>query len=96
MAKRGEDAVGGQLVEAKRPRTELVASGAGASGGGALAVSGPARTSDLLSPIMLLTGHTGQVLTTKFSPTASTCSRARTTSSCCCGRSSASARTRSR
>ena len=68
MAKRGEDAVGGQLVEAKRPRTELVASGAGASGGGALAVSGPARTSDLLSPIMLLTGHTGQVLTTKFSP----------------------------
>jgi len=31
-------------------------------------MAGPQRTSDLLAPIMLLSGHTGAVLTTKFSP----------------------------
>ena len=36
--------------------------------GGALSAAGPARTSDLLAPIMLLTGHAGPVLTSKFSP----------------------------
>ena len=51
--------------DAKKPRTgEIVPSG----GGGTLATSGPARTSELLAPIMLLTGHTGPVLTCKFSP----------------------------
>jgi Prp8 binding protein len=43
----------------------LVAAGAE---GGALIAAGPARTSDLLAPIMLLTGHAGAVLSCKFSP----------------------------
>ena len=30
--------------------------------------SGPARTSSLLSPIMALSGHEGEILTTKFHP----------------------------
>lgn len=34
----------------------------------ALVAAGPARTSELLAPIMLLTGHAGAVLTNKFSP----------------------------
>jgi len=38
------------------------------AGGGTLAMSGPQRTSDLLAPIMLLSGHSGAVLTSKFSP----------------------------
>jgi len=51
----------------KRARTEgaLVPS---AAGGGALVSAGPARTSDLLAPIMLLTGHSGAVYSSKFSP----------------------------
>ena len=51
----------------KRARTDgaLVAAGAG---GGAVVAAGPARTSDLLAPIMLLTGHAAPVLSTKFSP----------------------------
>jgi hypothetical protein len=32
-------------------------------------VQGPARTSGLLAPIMLLTGHAGEVFTCKFNPT---------------------------
>lgn len=32
-------------------------------------VQGPARTSALLAPIMLLTGHAGEVFTCKFNPT---------------------------
>jgi len=64
--KRGSDAL---VVSesAKKARTEggaLVASG----GGGALTTAGPQRTSELLAPIMLLTGHSGAVLTAKFSP----------------------------
>ncbi len=65
MEKRGPDAAGGgALVEAKKPRTN----GAAAAGGTLAVSSGPARTSELLAPIMLLTGHGGAVLTTKFSP----------------------------
>ena len=33
-----------------------------------MVAAGPVRTSDLLAPIMLLTGHSGAVLSTKFSP----------------------------
>ena len=40
----------------------------GAAGGGKIVAAGPARTSDLLAPIMLLTGHGGPVLSSKFSP----------------------------
>jgi|EP00908_Phaeocystis_cordata_P010184 Prp8 binding protein len=57
---------GGALVEAKKQRTELVTTTA--KGGGAIQVAGPQRTSDLLAPIMLLTGHAGPVLSSKFSP----------------------------
>ena len=32
-------------------------------------LQGPARTSGLLAPIMLLTGHAGEVFTCKFNPT---------------------------
>ena len=32
-------------------------------------LQGPARTSGLLAPIMLLTGHAGEVFTAKFNPT---------------------------
>lgn len=32
------------------------------------ALQGPQRTSGLLAPIMLLTGHAGEVLTVKFNP----------------------------
>ena len=32
------------------------------------ALQGPARTSALLAPTMLLTGHAGEVFTAKFSP----------------------------
>jgi len=46
------------LVSAKRQRTELISSDAGK----------PARTSSLLSPIMLLEGHQGEILCSKFSP----------------------------
>ena len=71
MAKRACD---GALVttpggDDKRARTD--AAGAlvpAAPGGGTLAVAGPARTSDLLAPIMLLTGHAAPVMSTKFSP----------------------------
>lgn len=54
----------------KRPNTggALVAAAGTAAGGGALVAAGPARTSDLLAPIMLLTGHSGAVLSAKFSP----------------------------
>jgi Prp8 binding protein len=56
---------GGAIVEVKRARTD-------ARG---LAISerpkikeGPKRTSALLAPIMLLTGHADQVLSLEFSP----------------------------
>lgn len=54
------------VPEAKHARMDgaLVAT---ATNGGVL-TTGPQRTSDLLAPIMLLSGHSGAVLTTKFSP----------------------------
>ena len=64
------------LVPAKKPNDgaggdanggALVAAGGGA-GGGALVAAGPARTSELLAPIMLLTGHAAAVNSVKFSP----------------------------
>jgi len=48
--------------ESKKVRTEA------STPGGALAVAGPQRTSELLAPIMLLSGHSGGVNTAKFSP----------------------------
>jgi len=67
--KRGSD---GTLVavpagDDKRARTDGALVPA-AAGGGALVSAGPARTSDLLAPIMLLSGHAGPVLSSKFSP----------------------------
>ena len=65
-------ALGGALVttggDAKRSRADEGALVAGKPVGGTVAMAGPQRTSDLLAPIMLLSGHTGAVLTTKFSP----------------------------
>lgn len=57
----------------KRPRTtpDTGVGGAlvvGDSKNTALATTGPERTSDLLAPIMCLTGHDGPVLSCKFSP----------------------------
>lgn len=70
MSKRGTTALVSAAGDDKRPRTDdstaLVAGGG--PGGGAVVAAGPARTSDLLAPIMLLTGHTGPVLSSKFSP----------------------------
>jgi Prp8 binding protein len=57
------------LVAAKRPNESggaLIAAGGDAAG--AVVPAGPARTSDLLAPIMLLTGHSAAVNTCKFSP----------------------------
>ena len=62
MEKRPPESMGGALVEAKKPRTEIVAASSGSG------PAGPARTSELLAPIMLLTGHGGAVHTAKFSP----------------------------
>jgi len=64
----GREADAGAMVEAKKQRTAggaLVTSGAG---GGALVTAGPQRTSELLAPIMLLSGHGAAVHTAKFSP----------------------------
>ena len=69
MEKRALD--GGAMVavpDAKQPRVNEGALVSAQPTGGTLATSGPQRTSDLLAPIMLLSGHTGAVLTTKFSP----------------------------
>ena len=55
----------------KRLRTDAIDGGAlvvGSSSGGTLATSGTPRTSDLLAPIMCLSGHTGPVLSCRFSP----------------------------
>ena len=54
--------------EDKRPRTADGAIVPAGAGGGALVAAGPARTSELLAPIMLLTGHAAPVLASKFSP----------------------------
>ncbi|KAL3921484.1 MAG: hypothetical protein SGPRY_004889, partial [Prymnesium sp.] len=66
MEKRPLGEQSGALV-AKAPRVE---EGAVVSHGGStpLSLAAPQRTSELLAPIMLLSGHTGAVLTSKFSP----------------------------
>ena len=70
MEKRAADAPqGGALVEAaKKPRTAEGTLTTASKAGGAIQVAGPQRTSELLAPIMLLTGHEGPVLSSKFSP----------------------------
>lgn len=58
-------------VPAKRPRNDAL-TGYNYANGGALSTnhrtSGPQRTSSLDAPIMLLTGHEGEILCGKFSP----------------------------
>ena len=55
----------GALVPAKKSRSDIVIYN---DGSGPLVESGQARTSSLLSPIMLLTGHEGDIFACKFSP----------------------------
>eukprot|EP00475_Leptophrys_vorax_P022786 TRINITY_DN31000_c0_g1_i1.p1 TRINITY_DN31000_c0_g1~~TRINITY_DN31000_c0_g1_i1.p1 ORF type:complete len:401 (-),score=21.23 TRINITY_DN31000_c0_g1_i1:115-1317(-) len=62
-----------QLVPSKRQRTDLVAVPSGDAAGDkgkqlATTKDGIKRTSSLLAPIMLLTGHAAGVFTLKFSP----------------------------
>ncbi|CAI7849611.1 unnamed protein product [Closterium sp. NIES-53] len=68
----GDGPEGQELVSAKRQRTDLVPVSSGADGdkGKQLTVTkdGVKRTSSLLAPIMLLTGHAAGVFTMKFSP----------------------------
>ncbi|CAG5134560.1 unnamed protein product [Candidula unifasciata] len=54
------------MVPFKRPRQELVVSGIHYTS--QIIQSGPKRTSNLLAPIMLLTGHEGDIFCGKFSP----------------------------
>ena len=53
------------LMLAKRSRNELVSS---QPHDGAVVQSGPARTSNMEAPIMLLTGHEGEIYSSKFHP----------------------------
>ena len=53
------------LMIAKRSRNEIVASQAQ---NGALTQSGPARTSNMDAPIMLLSGPEGEIYSSKFHP----------------------------
>ena len=53
------------LMLAKRSRNELMPS---QSQDGAVIQSGPARTSNMEAPIMLLTGHEGEIYSAKFHP----------------------------
>lgn len=55
----------GALVPAKRPRNELDVY---SENNGALISASPGRTSNLQAPIMLLTGHEGEIYSAKFSP----------------------------
>ncbi|KAK7502866.1 hypothetical protein BaRGS_00005815 [Batillaria attramentaria] len=59
-------AMEGAVVVAKKPRNELVL----ASGDENMDVMlmGPPRTSNLMAPIMLLSGHEGEIYTAEFSP----------------------------
>ncbi|XP_048825058.1 U5 small nuclear ribonucleoprotein 40 kDa protein [Lagopus muta] len=63
---------------AKRPRHDPPAAGGGGGGGGgqppagALLQSGPPRCSSLQAPIMLLSGHEGEVYCCKFHPNGNT------------------------
>ncbi|ESO95628.1 hypothetical protein LOTGIDRAFT_202318 [Lottia gigantea] len=58
-------AMEGAIVPAKRAKTDMVVH---SGKGNQLVESGPARTSNLTAPIMLLTGHEGDIFTAKFSP----------------------------
>ncbi|KAM7324235.1 hypothetical protein ACRRTK_016540 [Alexandromys fortis] len=68
------------LVPVKRPRHELLLGAAGSGPGagqqqatpGALLQAGPPRCSSLQAPIMLLSGHEGEVYCCKFHPNGST------------------------
>jgi len=62
-----EDGSSTALVESKKARHEVVAASGGA-GGNELQAAGPARTSNMDAPIMLLKGHEGEVYTAKFHP----------------------------
>ncbi|XP_013413134.2 U5 small nuclear ribonucleoprotein 40 kDa protein [Lingula anatina] len=55
------------VVAMKRPRNELVYM-ENKENGAVVQSSGPPRTSNLLAPIMLLSGHEGEIFTSKFSP----------------------------
>lgn len=55
------------LVPAKRPRNEIAINGGGGNSQ-ALIQKGPTRTSNLLAPIMLLTGHDAEICCAKFHP----------------------------
>ncbi|XP_039274232.2 U5 small nuclear ribonucleoprotein 40 kDa protein-like [Styela clava] len=56
----------GALVPAKKAKQELALTNS--SNSGALVQKGPPRTSGLLAPIMLLTGHEGEICCAKFHP----------------------------
>ncbi|XP_037079851.1 U5 small nuclear ribonucleoprotein 40 kDa protein-like isoform X2 [Pollicipes pollicipes] len=56
-----------QMVAAKKQKTGILAT-SGASNEVASYTQGPARTSSLLAPIMLLTGHSGDIFATRFHP----------------------------
>ncbi|KAL5013561.1 hypothetical protein ScPMuIL_007831 [Solemya velum] len=58
-------AMEGALVPAKRSRNEIISIG---DNDNALVDSGPPRFSNLDAPIMLLTGHEGEIFSAKFSP----------------------------
>nr|XP_003228068.1 PREDICTED: U5 small nuclear ribonucleoprotein 40 kDa protein [Anolis carolinensis] len=66
------------VVAAKKPRQEGAPSGPGAGAGppagapGALLPAGPPRCSSLQAPIMLLSGHEGEVYCCKFHPNGAT------------------------
>ena len=68
------------LVPVKRQRHELLLGAAGSGPGagpqqaalGALLQAGPPRCSSLQAPIMLLSGHEGEVYCCKFHPNGST------------------------
>jgi len=53
----------------KRQKTDIVEVSAGDK---EIISSGPPRTSDLMAPIMLLTGHQGEIYTMKFNPAGNT------------------------
>ncbi|XP_002739808.1 U5 small nuclear ribonucleoprotein 40 kDa protein-like [Saccoglossus kowalevskii] len=58
------------LVPVKKSRTDIVA--VPGSRQQSLVEAGPPRTSSLLAPIMLLTGHEGEIFSCKFSPDGNT------------------------
>lgn len=58
-------AADGALVPVKKSKTDIIAYEKDNS---AVVESGPPRTSSLEAPIMLLTGHEGEIFTAKFSP----------------------------